>query len=436
MTRIDLRYEYPAFANLPPREERDGGDIYAPAGTKVRVRVHTDKPIASGQMVFAARRQGTAGPVPCGRRATGCSKGNWSSRETIPIAFGLTDRDGLRSSGDTEYFLRVMDDRPPDVRILRPAGDQQITPLEEVAIEARAEDDYGISRFDLVYAVAGREPKVVPFARTSGNDHRQGRDAHAGGRGSRRAAGRRDYLLRPRARRRPRQAVDARPEATCSSSRSGRSPRSSCWRRARPCPAWRASRSRRSWPRRRRSSTRPGTSSGARRRARADRPATSRAIAAAQAELKSRAEQMASRTGRGRGAIRFPQQVTPPRQVQGVRPPSDPVGAAISAMTRAIDQLEGQRTGEALPHEMAALQGLLQAQAEVRQARGGAAGRGRRWAGSAGRARTCRRSSTRSCSGSSAPTTRRGRRPRRAPTGRKARARSTGSAIWRGGRKS
>ena len=58
---------------------------------------------------------------------------------------GLTDRDGLRSSGETEYFLRVMDDRPPDVRILRPAADQQITPLEEVAIEARAEDDYGIA---------------------------------------------------------------------------------------------------------------------------------------------------------------------------------------------------------------------------------------------------------------------------------------------------
>ena len=36
-------------------------------------------------------------------------------------------------------------------------------------------------------------------------------------------------------------------------------------------------------------------------------------------------------------------------------------------MTRAIDQLEGRRTTEALPHEMAALQGLLQAQAEVRR---------------------------------------------------------------------
>ena len=171
VTRIDLRYEYPAFANLPPREEHDAGDIYAPAGTRVRVRVHTDKPIASGQMMFAQGPDGAKAAEsgvlhPIGDRDL---EGELLLARDDSYRVRLTDRDGLRSSGDTEYFLRVMDDRPPDVRILRPAADQQITPLEEVAIEARAEDDYGISRFELVYAVAGRQPKIVPFARTNGD---------------------------------------------------------------------------------------------------------------------------------------------------------------------------------------------------------------------------------------------------------------------------
>jgi hypothetical protein len=52
-------------------------------------------------------------------------------------------------------------------------------------------------------------------------------------------------------------------------------------------------------------------------------------------------------------------------------------------MGRAVDQLNGQRTNDALPHEMAALQGLLQAQAEIRrrevmqQAGSGMSGSGR-----------------------------------------------------------
>ena len=171
VARIDLRYEYPAFAKLPPHEQRDAGDIYAPAGTKVHVRVHTDKPIADGQMMFAG--SGDANNAEPGLlKATGDQvlEGDLVLARDDSYRVRLTDRDGLRTSGDTEYFVRVMDDRPPDVRILRPASDQQITPLEEVAIEARAEDDYGLSRFELVYSVAGRESKVVPFARTSGTD--------------------------------------------------------------------------------------------------------------------------------------------------------------------------------------------------------------------------------------------------------------------------
>ena len=101
-----------------------------------------------------------------------------------------------------------------------PHGDQGITPLEEVAIEARADDDYGIARFELVYAVGGRPAKIVPFTRLAGTDRRARRGAPARRRGSRRAAGRRHHLLRPGARRRrAAKRVDARRRATCSSSR-------------------------------------------------------------------------------------------------------------------------------------------------------------------------------------------------------------------------
>ena len=214
-----------------------------------------------------------------------------------------------------------MDDRPPDVRILRPAADQQITPLEEVAIEARAEDDYGIARFELVYAVAGREPKVVPFARSTGSTLAQGGDAHAGGRGSRRAAGRRDYLLRAGARRRPRQAADRDPQRHLLPGGPAVLRRVRRWRRARPCRAWRASRSKRSSRRRKRSSTRPGTSSGARRRARAvGGRHHGDCRGAGRAEDARRADGVARRTRtRGRSAFRSRLCRRDPRRAQGGR---------------------------------------------------------------------------------------------------------------------
>ena len=161
---IDVAYDYPAFTGLKPRQEKNGGDIYAPEGTRIRLLVHADKALAAGELAMSG---GPAVPM----RAAGDS----ASVELVLADDGgyrvrLSDRDGLGSVGEVEYFIRVMDDRPPTVQIVRPTQDQGVTPLQEVAIEARADDDYGIAQLDLVFAVAGRAAKTVPFTRLSGTD--------------------------------------------------------------------------------------------------------------------------------------------------------------------------------------------------------------------------------------------------------------------------
>ena len=163
--RIDLHYAYPSFAGLAPRDERDGGDIYAPAGTRVRLSIHTDKPVAQGEVAL-----GSASAVSARAVAPRIVEADLVLVRDDSYRVRLSDADGLHSRGDTEYFIRLMDDRPPDVRILRPSADQQITPLEEIAIEARADDDYGIAAFDLVYAVGGGPERAVPFDRVSGSN--------------------------------------------------------------------------------------------------------------------------------------------------------------------------------------------------------------------------------------------------------------------------
>ena len=48
---------YPAGLRLEPRTEEDSGDIYAPAGTDVRVHVFTDRPAADGQLALGSGKQ-------------------------------------------------------------------------------------------------------------------------------------------------------------------------------------------------------------------------------------------------------------------------------------------------------------------------------------------------------------------------------------------
>jgi hypothetical protein len=356
--RIDVHYEYPDLAGLAPRDEQDAGDVYAPAGTRVRLRIHTDKPIAQGALALTH-----APAIPLHAAGARTLEADLTLARDDSYRVRLADSDGLHSSGETEYFIRLMDDRPPDVRILRPSADQQITPLEEVPIEARADDDYGIAKFELVYSVSGRAERVVPFERVGGTNvqkigvrllaaedlgvnpgdvityYARARDV---ARGKRSTEATSDIFF-----------LEVKPfngefvAAESQAGAGGSDPQLDSLIQAQKeiiSSTWNVER-----------------------RSQAGRSADDvRAIAAAQAELKSRAEtQLMSRSIRGRGRAPAPQR----QMAEPQRPPAagDPVASALDAMGRALQQLQTERTREALTHEMAALNGLLQAQAEVRR---------------------------------------------------------------------
>ena len=359
--RIDLRYDYPDFSGLAPRTDEDGGDIYGPAGTRVRLRIHTDKPVTAAEI-------GLAGSAAVPMRSVDETGATLEATLTLSkddsYRVRLADRDGLRSRGDTEYFIRLMDDRPPEVRILRPSADQPITPLEEVAIEARADDDYGIARFELVYSIAGRQERTVPFATTTGtNVARLGTYLMAAedlrvqpgdvvtyyaravdvGRGKRPTETRSDIFfleVKPFGE----EFVAAQSQAMGAGGAAAQQLESLIAAQKEIINA--------TW--------------NLERRAGAGRSAEdAKAVAQAQDELRARAERMAQSGRRGFRNPYLPQRLAP--QPQRERATADPVGAAVQAMTRAVEQLQGERLREALPHEMAALQGLLQAQAEIRR---------------------------------------------------------------------
>lgn len=154
--QIDITYHYPPSTGLAPRIETDGGDIYAPLGTRVNVAVRMDKPVAGGSLDFAS-----GGRLPL--HATGDS---WletsfeiSTDDTYRVS--AVDDDGLASPAEVDYFIRTMFDRPPTIDVVRPGGDRDVTPIEEVVITARAEDDFGLERFELVYAVIGQEERAI-----------------------------------------------------------------------------------------------------------------------------------------------------------------------------------------------------------------------------------------------------------------------------------
>src|SRR5207248_9323276 len=87
----------------------------------------------------------------------------------------LTGPHGEKVDASPQYTIDVIDDQAPMVRFSKPGRDSQATPVEELFLEARADDDYGVRNLQLYYSVNGGAQKSVnlfsgkPLAEVSGS---------------------------------------------------------------------------------------------------------------------------------------------------------------------------------------------------------------------------------------------------------------------------
>jgi uncharacterized protein DUF4175 len=365
VARIDVDYRYPAGLGLEPRTERDGGDIYAPAGTDVRVTVVTDRPAATARLALG---DGKTIALTTGAPTAFTASMKITADNSYRIA--LADNEGLSNPGETEYFIRMLEDRPPEVHVLKPASDRSVTRLEEVDVEAQAEDDYGIASMDLVYAVRGGAEQVVPIgggqhATTVTGRHTlylEDLDVQPGDfvsyyvrardvtRGTRPSEAKSDiYFLEVKPFEQEFQLAQSQAQGGGGSSSVDDLVTA---QKDIVVATWKLDR-------------RAGAAKGA-------QPEKDiRSVSRAQADLKSRVEQTAStfREATMRDPRHRPQRGAPPDVPKAGQtlPEEDAMTAASTAMGKAVTSLDGLKTHDALPPEMQALNHLLKAQADVKR---------------------------------------------------------------------
>jgi hypothetical protein len=352
VARIDVHYRYPAYTGLAERLDEDSGDVYAPKGTEITLAVHATETVEQGAML---KTNGAELPLTLvdGRRL----EARFIVERDEAYRVALASGDGVSTRGDTEYFIRTVDDRPPDVRVVRPGGDRKVTRLEEVVIEARADDDYGVEALEIVYAVRGGQERVVPLHRgrpataVSGNwtlfvedlDVQPGdfisyfARARDVGRGKRSTVAQSDiFFLEVRPFNEEFEAAQSQAQGFGGGGNFDALAQAqkdivvATWKLVRRSPAGQS----------------------------AEDVA---AVARAQAEVRARAEALAQRM-RPFGRPRARAADTPPARAAG-----DAMTEAVGAMREAEAALNAARTNDAVPHEMEALNHLLRAQADVRR---------------------------------------------------------------------
>jgi hypothetical protein len=159
--RLELTYEFPAYTGLQPRKIEDGGDIAVLRGTKIHVRAVPTMPASGGAIVVGEH------PLPMTVDGDGALTGAFVAEQDGFYRVDLDAVGGSRVNASPKYSIDVLTDQPPSVSFAKPGRDTTASPIEEVFLEASAEDDFGIGSLDLVYSVNGGPEKTVRLFRSS-----------------------------------------------------------------------------------------------------------------------------------------------------------------------------------------------------------------------------------------------------------------------------
>jgi hypothetical protein len=154
--RLEMEYHFPAYTGLEPQKIEDGGDVAVLRGTEVRLRAIPTMKTSGGRVALNDKES-----VELKLEADG----------SLTAAF-KADRDGFyriefesptkeRVAASPQYTIDVLTDQPPTVSFAKPGRDTSASSIEEVFLEAQAEDDFGVRDLELVYSVNGGPEKTV-----------------------------------------------------------------------------------------------------------------------------------------------------------------------------------------------------------------------------------------------------------------------------------
>jgi hypothetical protein len=159
--QIRVTYQHPEWMHLADTVEEHGGDLRAVEGTEAQLEIVTDRPLSNGVLSLDDGRQ-----LTLSAGAGNVYHGSIKVEKDGSYHVAARDKEQVLRISD-DYFIEASAVKPPQVAVVRPERDYRASPIEEVTLQARAEDPFGLSEFALHYSVNGGPEKTISLMKSS-----------------------------------------------------------------------------------------------------------------------------------------------------------------------------------------------------------------------------------------------------------------------------
>lgn len=158
-----VQYDYPAYAEVPPRVVERQGDIQGIEGTKITLHARANVPIQKAYVDFDSDGGANLPLALAERTASGSFV--LELKDGQPMAKGyqirFVDRSGHENPQPIRHSIEIVPDLPPEIEMLAPAKDEVSLPVNgALAISLRAADrDFKLRRVKLFFERRGAQLK-------------------------------------------------------------------------------------------------------------------------------------------------------------------------------------------------------------------------------------------------------------------------------------
>ncbi|HWI58513.1 MAG TPA: hypothetical protein VNZ22_14910, partial [Bacillota bacterium] len=170
LEKADIAVRFPAYTGWPEKRIADTRRVSAVEGSRLAVELHLNKRVRSA--VFIASNQ----PPLALRISTNAPLAeipDYLLQHSAIYDLRLVDAEGRANKLPARFVFEALPNRPPQLKLLSPHGDQRVSPLEEIQFSGEATDDFGLRAYGLSYLLPGRPPLTITLgSEAKGNEKR------------------------------------------------------------------------------------------------------------------------------------------------------------------------------------------------------------------------------------------------------------------------
>jgi hypothetical protein len=156
LVRADASLVFPSYTGLTNKTIPDTRRISAVEGTRLTYNLQLNKPVKRARLVSGekfldlALQSNALAVLP-----------NYLLTNSARFTLALEDAEGRSNKFPADFVLQVLTNRRPEVKLIFPRGDQRVSRLEEIQLQAEATGDFGLVNYGVGYGIAGQDPRLV-----------------------------------------------------------------------------------------------------------------------------------------------------------------------------------------------------------------------------------------------------------------------------------